>query len=261
MVIKKDISVNGTKKPDVRRTLHPSLISDLVTFPVLIPGISMWLGSVHPSKVNGFLQVLWFLPHHKTTKHQHLLLQVLWFLPHHKTTKHQHLCLENMSLSAINFPFNQNKFFDKVTFKSQPHMDRQETRKTKTNKKHRAEDLYRHFQIQYFFLSHFIFNILSFHQARSNVVLILCKMMSFYSLTEPRHNKTNKVTVRPVKTQISLGIRPVWSGSSLCTQWVVKDPSFLHADSEDSDQTGWMPRLIWVFAGCSHFVGFVMSWL
>ena len=37
--------------------------------------------------------------------------------------------------------------------------------------------------------------------------------------------------------------------SSLCTQWVAKDPSFLHADSEDSDQTGQMPRLIWVFAG------------
>ena len=56
------------------------------------------------------------------------------------------------------------------------------------------------------------------------------------------------MNVRPAKTQISLGIRPVWSESSLCTQWVAKDPSFLHADSEDSDQTGWMPRLIWVFA-------------
>ena len=34
---------------------------------------------------------------------------------------------------------------------------------------------------------------------------------------------------------------------------------FLHADSEDSDQTGWIPRLIWVFAGYTdHFVGFVM---
>ena len=29
--------------------------------------------------------------------------------------------------------------------------------------------------------------------------------------------------------------------SSLCTQWVAKDPSFLHADIEDSDQTGRMP--------------------
>ena len=51
----------------------------------------------------------------------------------------------------------------------------------------------------------------------------------------------DKVTVRPVKAQISLGIRPVWSASSLCTQWVAKDPSFLHVDSEDSDQTGGCP--------------------
>ena len=32
--------------------------------------------------------------------------------------------------------------------------------------------------------------------------------------------------------------------SSVCAHWVAKDPSFLHADSEDSDQTGQMPRLI-----------------
>ena len=32
---------------------------------------------------------------------------------------------------------------------------------------------------------------------------------------EPRHDKTNKMSVRPAKTQISLGIRPVWSESSL----------------------------------------------
>ena len=57
------------------------------------------------------------------------------------------------------------------------------------------------------------------------------------------------MSVRPAKTQISLGIRPVWSESSLCAQWVAKSPRFLHTDSEDSDQTGRMPRLIWVFAG------------
>ena len=62
------------------------------------------------------------------------------------------------------------------------------------------------------------------------------------------HDKTNKVAVRPAKTQISLGICPVWSESSLCTHWVAKDPSFIHADSEDSDQTRRIPRLIWVFA-------------
>ena len=68
-----------------------------------------------------------------------------------------------------------------------------------------------------------------------------------------------KMSVRPSKTRISLGIRPVWSESSLFAQWVAKDPMFLNADSEDSDQTGRMPRLIWVFAGrICHFVGFVM---
>ena len=34
-------------------------------------------------------------------------------------------------------------------------------------------------------------------------------------LYEPRHEKTNKGVVRPAQTQISLGIRPVWSDSSL----------------------------------------------
>ena len=61
-----------------------------------------------------------------------------------------------------------------------------------------------------------------------------------------------------MKTQISLGIHPDWSESSLCTQWVAKDPSFLHSDLEDYDQTGPMPRLIWVFPGRTcHFVDFV----
>ena len=80
-----------------------------------------------------------------------------------------------------------------------------------------------------------------------------------FRIFEPPRDKTNKMTLRPAKTQISLGIRPVWSESSLCTQWVAKDPSFLHADSEDFDQTGRMPRLIWVFDGRTcHFVGFIM---
>ena len=56
------------------------------------------------------------------------------------------------------------------------------------------------------------------------------------------------MSVRPAKTQISLGIRPVWSESSLCAQWIAKDPRFLNADSDDSGQTGRMPRLIWVCA-------------
>ena len=77
---------------------------------------------------------------------------------------------------------------------------------------------------------------------------------------EPRHDKTNKMSVCLAKTQISLGIRPVWSEYSLCAQWVGKDPRFLHLDSEDSDPTGRIPRLIWVFAlHTAIFFAFVMS--
>ena len=74
------------------------------------------------------------------------------------------------------------------------------------------------------------------------------------------------MTVHPAKTQIRLGGSD-WASaqsdqSSLCAQWVAKDPNFLHVDSEDSDQTERMPRLIRVFARCTcHFVGFVMRWL
>ena len=35
------------------------------------------------------------------------------------------------------------------------------------------------------------------------------------NIIDPPHDKTNKVSVRPAKTQISLGIHPVWSESSL----------------------------------------------
>ena len=55
--------------------------------------------------------------------------------------------------------------------------------------------------------------------------------------------KPTKLPLCPAKTQISLGIRPVWSESSQCAQWVDEDPMFLHANSEYSNQlggcTGW----------------------
>ena len=66
--------------------------------------------------------------------------------------------------------------------------------------------------------------------------LIVIKHHNNQGQFEPRHAKTNKLNVRPAK-------------SSLWAQWVGKDPSFLHVDSEDSYQTRRMPRLIWVFAG------------
>ena len=71
--------------------------------------------------------------------------------------------------------------------------------------------------------------------------------------------KATQWHVHQAKTQISLGIRPVWSESplsvwrklgSLATQW---------AHSEDSDQTWRMPRLIWVFVGHTVIL-LVLSW-
>ena len=58
------------------------------------------------------------------------------------------------------------------------------------------------------------------------------------------------MAVRPAKTQSSLGTRPVWSESSLSAWRKLGSLATHWAHSEDSDQTGLMPRLIWVFAGC-----------
>ena len=54
--------------------------------------------------------------------------------------------------------------------------------------------------------------------------------------------------------------RRLRSESSLCAQWVAESPRFLHADSEDPDLTGRMPRLIWVFAGRTCVILLVLSW-
>ena len=59
-------------------------------------------------------------------------------------------------------------------------------------------------------------------------------------MTEP-----TKQSVHPAKTQIS----PVWSESSL-SAWRNIGSSATHwAHCKDSDRTGWIPRLIWAFAG------------
>ena len=71
--------------------------------------------------------------------------------------------------------------------------------------------------------------------------------------------KPTKWDVRPEKTQISLGIRPDWSASSLSAWRKLGSLATHWTQSEDSDQTGRMPRLIWVFdRRTCHFVGFVM---
>ena len=76
---------------------------------------------------------------------------------------------------------------------------------------------------------------------------------------EPHRDKTNKMTVRPAKTQISLGIRPVWSVSSLSARRELRSLAAHWAHSEDSDQTGRMSRLIWVFAWRTATL-LVLSW-
>ena len=53
---------------------------------------------------------------------------------------------------------------------------------------------------------------------------------------EPQHYKTNKMTCASSEDSDQPGHPP--------PQWVAEDPMFLHADSEDSDQTGRMSRLI-----------------
>ena len=59
--------------------------------------------------------------------------------------------------------------------------------------------------------------------------------------------KPTKWHQHPAKTQISLGILPVWSES---------DPRFLHVDSEGSDDLSlWWPHVILlVLSGCGSYV-------
>ena len=75
--------------------------------------------------------------------------------------------------------------------------------------------------------------------------------------------KPTKWPLRPLRTQISLDICPVWSGSSLSATRNIGSSATHWADVKPLMRLGgWMAKLIWVFAGCTcHFVGFVMSWL
>ena len=90
----------------------------------------------------------------------------------------------------------------------------------------------------------------------SSDTLLICFTAFYLSrlMTKP-----TKWHVRPAKTQISLGIRPVWSESSLSTWRKLGFLATHWAHSEDSDQTGRMPRLIWVFVGRT-VVLLVLSW-
>ena len=82
---------------------------------------------------------------------------------------------------------------------------------------------------------------------------------------EPPHDKTNKITVHPAKTQISLDIRPVWSESSLWAQWVGQDPRTV---GKTLIKLGGYPGWSVFAVRTCHYIGFVMrrlrfvaSWL
>ena len=76
---------------------------------------------------------------------------------------------------------------------------------------------------------------------------------------ELQHDKTNKMIVRPAKTQISLGIRPVWSVFAVrmkkagVLSYPLSAQLRLWSDRADSQAD---LSLCWAH---SHFVGFVMS--
>ena len=90
--------------------------------------------------------------------------------------------------------------------------------------------------------------------------------MRHETLNEPPHDKTNKMTMRPTRTQISLGIRPVWSESSLCAQWVAKDPSarsfcwLCHVAAQITSTENksylfhsWTPKLVFLFVATDTY--------
>ena len=88
------------------------------------------------------------------------------------------------------------------------------------------------------------------------LVIVLVWWTRVYKMSR-RMTKPTKWPVRPAKTQISLGIRPVWSEHSRCAQWVAKDSRFPQVDSQDSDQTGRI--LVLSCCGSNYYEWITMS--
>ena len=93
---------------------------------------------------------------------------------------------------------------------------------------------------------------------RCSCSVVLCDEWNQNSQRKMSHlmTKPTKWHVHPAKTQISLGIYPIWS-ESLLSAWCKLGSLASHwAHSKDSDQTGRVPRLIWVFAGHTPYCWF-----
>ena len=60
----------------------------------------------------------------------------------------------------------------------------------------------------------------------------------------PQHDKSNKMKCAPSEDSDQPGHSPSLIRVFAVSHWVAKEPWFLHADSEDSDQTGWIPNVM-----------------
>ena len=115
----------------------------------------------------------------------------------------------------------------------------------------------------YLLLSLFFYFFFCFNFAAKIIMLVKCLLFyctfkfhsPFLSCRKWNNKKMSRLVTKPTKWLCAQRrLRSTWASvqsdqSSLCAQWVAKDPCFFHANSEDSDQTGRMPRLICVFAG------------
>ena len=96
-------------------------------------------------------------------------------------------------------------------------------------------------------------------ESKLGAFVILLVLSYSRSIIEPQHDKTNKMSVRPGKTQISLGIRPDWSVFAVRMKkaWVLSYPLSavprLWSDWADAQAD---LSLRWAH---THFVCFVMS--
>ena len=61
---------------------------------------------------------------------------------------------------------------------------------------------------------------------------------------EPQHDKNNEMTCAPSEDSGQPGHPPSLIRVIACVLWIAKDLRFVHADSESSDQSGWMSTLI-----------------
>ena len=87
-----------------------------------------------------------------------------------------------------------------------------------------------------------------------NILVTFILLYLSYLMTKP-----TKWYVRPAKTQINLGIRPVWSESSLSTWGNLKSLAIIRAHSKPSEQTEWCPSWFESSQGAKVIL-LILSW-